>query len=235
MQASESKASSSIASPVKNTSVEKAKGLFITFEGGEGAGKSTQTQLLAEYLRLKGRDVVLTREPGGTDGAELIRSLLVSGSINRWTPVTEALLMTAARIDHWVKIIKTALDEGKWVICDRYFDSTLAYQGYGRGVDIGFLKRLHQEVLPNSLPDRTYVFDVDPHVAIPRALSRHTGETRFEKMGMDFHERMRQGYMEIAVHESQRCFVIDASKEISQIHQLIVKDLEDWVSNSCVL
>lgn len=202
-----------------------ALGRFITFEGGEGAGKSTQTQLLADYLRLKGEDVVLTREPGGTDGAEMIRALLVSGDINRWDPLTEALLMISARLDHWNKVISPALQKGKWVICDRFSDSTLAYQGYGRGVNIDFLQKLHQEILPQAIPDRTYIFDIDPKVGIKRALNRHTGEIRFENMDIDFHERMRQGYLEIAKNDPRRYIIIDALDQVSTIHKTIVSDL----------
>jgi len=200
-------------------------GYFITFEGGEGTGKSTQTQLLAEYLRLKGEAVVLTREPGGTDGAELIRALLVSGDVNRWDPMTEALLMVAARVDHWKKVIEPALNQGKFVICDRFSDSTIAYQGYGRGVDIDFLKQLHQDILAESTPHRTYVFDLDPRIGLKRALDRHTSEVRFENMDIDFHERMRQGYLDIAQENPQRCHVIRGEQELTVIHQEIVADL----------
>lgn len=200
--------------------------LFITFEGGEGTGKSTQAQLLAESLRSKGHEVILTREPGGTDGAEIIRSLLVSGEINRWSPITESLLMIAARIDHWEKVIKPALSQKKWVICDRFSDSTIAYQGYGRGVDIHFLKNLHHDTLPEAIPNRTYVFDLDTKIGLDRALSRHTGELRFEHMDISFHERMRQGYLTIQQENSQRCCLIDASQDISTIHHSIIEDLE---------
>ncbi len=205
---------------------KQRSGRFLTFEGGEGAGKSTQTQLLAEYLRLKGVEVVLTREPGGTDGAEMIRALLVSGDVNRWDPITEALLMTAARVDHWTKVIQPALTQGKWVICDRYVDSTIAYQGYGRGVDIPFLLNLHRDILPDSAPDRTYIFDLDPTIGIKRAFNRHTGEVRFESMDMSFHERMRQGYLDIAAHNPQRCLVIPANDEVTAIHKRIIADVE---------
>lgn len=205
------------------------RGCFITFEGGEGAGKSTQTQLLGEYLRLKGEEVVLTREPGGTDGAEMIRALLVSGDVNRWDPLTEALLMIAARNDHWTKVIRPALEKGKWVICDRFIDSTIAYQGYGRGVSIPFLQNLHREILADSSPDRTYVFDLDPVVGIKRALNRHTGEVRFEKMDMTFHERMRQGYLEIATANQDRCLILEANDEVTAIHKRIVVDVESGI------
>lgn len=205
----------------------KKNARFVTFEGGEGTGKSTQALLITDYLRLKGDEVVLTREPGGTDGAELIRALLVSGDINRWDPITEALLMITARIDHWKKVIKPALDAGKWVICDRFSDSTIAYQGYGRGVDINFLKNIHRDILAESTPHRTYIFDLNPEIGLKRALARHTGEVRFENMDIAFHERMRQGYLTIQRENPDRCSLIDASQEVSTIHNLIRKDLED--------
>lgn len=201
------------------------RGKFITFEGGEGTGKSTQCQLLAEYLRLKGHSVIITREPGGTDGAELIRALLVSGDANRWSGVTEALLLNAARVDHWEKVIKPALDSGTWVICDRFADSTIAYQGYGRGLDINFLRNLHESVLPNVWPDLTYIFDLDPKIGISRALSRHTSEVRFEKLEIDFHERMRAGYLDIARDFPDRCCVVEADQGIQDVHQQIINML----------
>jgi dTMP kinase len=201
------------------------RGKFITFEGGEGTGKSTQCQLLAEYLRLKGYSVIITREPGGTDGAELIRALLVSGDVNRWSGITEALLLNAARVDHWEKVIKPALDSGTWVICDRFADSTIAYQGYGRGLDVNFLRNLHESVLPNVWPDLTYIFDLDPEIGISRALSRHTSEIRFEKLEINFHNRMRAGYLDIAKSFPERCRIIDANQGIQAVHQQIISGI----------
>ncbi len=198
------------------------RGKFITFEGGEGTGKSTQCQLLADYLRLKGKQVIVTREPGGTDGAELIRALLVSGDVNRWSGVTEALLLNAARVDHWEKVIKPALESGIWVICDRFADSTIAYQGYGRGLDITFLQDLHDSVLPDVHPDLTYIFDLDPQIGISRALSRHTSEVRFEKLEIEFHNRMRSGYLDIASEFPERCHVIDANQDIQSVHNQLI-------------
>ncbi|MBX3458061.1 MAG: dTMP kinase [Candidatus Paracaedibacteraceae bacterium] len=199
------------------------RGKFITFEGGEGTGKSTQCQLLAEYLRLKGHSVIITREPGGTDGAELIRALLVSGDVNRWSGITEALLLNAARVDHWEKVIKPALDSGTWVICDRFADSTIAYQGYGRGLDVNFLRNLHESVLPNVWPDLTYIFDLDPEIGISRALSRHTSEIRFEKLEIDFHNRMRAGYLDIAKGFPERCRIVNANQDIQAVHNQVIR------------
>jgi dTMP kinase len=200
-------------------------GKFITFEGGEGTGKSTQTQRLADYLRSKDIDVILTREPGGSEGAELIRALLVSGATSRWDPVTEVLLLYAARLDHWQKVIEPALQQGMWVICDRFADSTLAYQGYGHGVDRELILDIHNRVLGHVNPDQTFIFDLDPAVGVARALNRHTSETRFENMAMDFHNRMRQGFLEIAQANPSRCIVIDAQKDMDTITAEIVARL----------
>lgn len=197
-------------------------GKFITFEGGEGTGKSTQTVLLAEHLNELGHQVVLTREPGGSDGAELIRSLLVSGDVSRWSPLTEVLLLYAARADHWQKVIAPALARGDWVICDRFADSTLAYQGYGHGVDRLFINRLYAATIGEHQPDWTFVFDLDPEIGVQRALKRHTSENRFEHMDMAFHHRLREGFCKIADQNPNRCHLIDASQSIYAIHREIV-------------
>lgn len=202
------------------------RGKFITFEGGEGTGKSTQSQLLADYLRQQQKEVIVTREPGGTEGAELIRALLVSGATSRWSPLTEVLLLNAARLDHWQKVIEPALNAGKWVICDRFADSTIAYQGYGYGVKLEFLKELYTELFGTNKPDITFVFDLDSTIGISRSLQRHTSETRYEQMPIEFHQRMRQGYLDIAKENSDRCRLIDASQSKELIHQQIISALE---------
>jgi dTMP kinase len=201
--------------------IEK-NGKFITFEGGEGTGKSTQTVLLADYLNDQGHQVLLTREPGGSDGAELIRALLVSGDVSRWPPITEVLLLYAARADHWAKVIAPALERGDWVICDRFADSTLAYQGYGHGVDRVFINKIYAAVIGTPQPDWTFIFDLDPKIGVQRALKRHTSENRFENMDMAFHERVREGFLKIANQHSHRCHVIDASQSVYAIHKEIV-------------
>lgn len=206
-----------ILSPRKITS-----GKFITFEGGEGTGKSTQTSMLADYLNDQGYEVLLTREPGGSDGAELIRALLVSGDVSRWSPLTEVLLLYAARSDHWNKVILPALEEGKWVICDRFADSTMAYQGYGHGVDRVLISKLYTAVIGTRQPDWTFVFDLDPAIGVERALKRHTSETRFEQLEQDFHNRVREGFMKICGHHPHRCHLIDASQSVYAIHKEIV-------------
>lgn len=198
-------------------------GKFITFEGGEGTGKSTQTVLLADYLNDRGHSVVLTREPGGSDGAELIRALLVSGEVARWSPMTEVLLLYAARAEHWQKIVEPALARGDWVICDRFADSTLAYQGYGHGVDRVFISKLYAAVIGTRQPDWTFIFDLDPKIGVQRALKRHTSENRFENMDMTFHERLREGFLKIAQQNPHRCHLIDATQSIYAIHREIAR------------
>ena len=199
------------------------KGKFITFEGGEGAGRSTQVHLLAQALEATGHEVVTTREPGGAPGAEEIRNLLVNGAVNRWTPMTEALLNYAARAEHLDKTVLPALENGKWVISDRFADSTLAYQGYGHGISLDTLRQLHATVLGDFKPDLTLIFDLDLRTGLERASSRGEGEDRYERMGSDFHERLRQGFLEIAQNEPERCVVIDAA--------LAIEDVTDAIRN----
>lgn len=194
-----------------------SKGKFITFEGGEGTGKSTQVTLLAEALRGAGRDVVTTREPGGAPGAEEIRKLLVNGAPDRWSPISEALLNNAARAEHLDKTVFPALEAGQWVISDRFADSTLAYQGYGHGLARQALDHISSAVLGDFKPDLTIIFDLDLKTGLKRAGARGQGEDRFERMGQDFHERLRQGFLQIARDEPNRCVVIDASDTIEQV------------------
>lgn len=203
----------------------KVEGKFITFEGGEGTGKSTQTVLLADYLNDKGHKVLLTREPGGSDGAELIRALLVSGDVGRWSPITEVLLLYAARCEHWANVIKPALARGEWVICDRFADSTMAYQGYGHGVDRVFINKLYIAVVGTRQPDWTFIFDLDPAIGVERALKRHTSENRFEHMDLSFHNRAREGFKKIAQQNPDRCHVIDATQSVYAIHKEIISKL----------
>jgi len=194
-----------------------SKGKFITFEGGEGAGKSTQVSLLADALRGAGVDVVTTREPGGASGAEEIRGLLVNGATSRWTPMSEALLNYAARADHLDKTVLPALEAGKWVISDRFADSTLAYQGYGHGLATETLEMLKVAVLGDFKPDLTLIFDLDLETGLGRARARGEDEDRYERMGRDFHERLRQGFVDIAGAEPDRCAVVDAAGDIAQV------------------
>jgi len=184
---------------------------FITVEGGEGAGKSTQARRLAAALRDKGLEVVETREPGGSPGAEEIRRLLTTGEVGRWSPMAETLLNFAARADHIRRTIRPGLAAGRWVISDRFADSTMAYQGYGHGVDRGFIAHLAETVLGPLKPDLTLVFDLPVEQGLARAARRRGIEDRYEKMGSDFHEALRKGFLAIAEAEPERCVLIDAS------------------------
>jgi dTMP kinase len=188
-------------------------GRFITLEGGEGTGKSTQVRRLGERLREKGIDVVLTREPGGSPGAEQIRKLVVEGDGARWTPITETLLVYAARADHVARTIGPALAQGRWVISDRFNDSSFAYQGAGRGVPRETIRRIDAVVLDDFQPDLTLVLDLPVDVGLARAGSRGGSETRFESLGSDFHERMRQAFLDIARRQPDRCRLVDAAED----------------------
>lgn len=194
---------------------------FITFEGGEGAGKSTQIKRLAARLNARGIPVLLTREPGGSPGAEEIRQLLVTGGTDRWEGQTEALLNFAARSDHLKRTILPALSEGTWVLCDRFSDSTMAYQGYGHGLGRDAVQKLTDLVVGTHMPDLTLVLDLPVEAGLKRALDRGDGEDRYEKMGHDFHERLRQAFLDIAKAEPGRCAVFDAQQSVDRIEEQI--------------
>jgi dTMP kinase len=202
---------------------KKLSGRFITFEGGEGAGKSTQIRLLAGDLAKRGLEVVLTREPGGSPGAEAIRALLVEGEPGRWDGVTETLLFAAARRDHVECTIRPALEQGSWVLCDRFMDSTIAYQGYGAGVDIALVRRLSADAAGDIVPDLTLILDLPVEAGLARAAGRAGGEDRFERKGIDFHTRLREGFLAIAQAEPNRCVVIDATAARDVVAQKISK------------
>jgi len=185
--------------------------MFVTFEGIDGSGKSTQARRLAEALRAEGRNVVLTREPGGSPGAEDIRKLLVSGDPDRWSAETEILLFTAARRDHLEKTILPALAAGRVVVSDRFADSTRVYQGAARADLRGLVDRLHDEVIGRE-PDLTFVIDMDPETALARGLARSSGEDRFEEMGGAFQVRLREGFLALAAEAPGRVRVIDGNR-----------------------
>jgi dTMP kinase len=199
-----------------------ARGKFITIEGGEGGGKSTQIRRLARALEAAGRTIVTTREPGGSPGAEEIRALVVQGAPERWDPITEALLITAARREHVVRTIEPALRAGAWVISDRFADSTLAYQGFGRGIDRAALEALRRLAVDALVPDLTLILDLPVEIGLARARARAGQELRFEAMDTAFHDRLRQGFLAIAAAEPQRCAVIDANQPIDAVHAAIV-------------
>ena len=186
-------------------------GRFITLEGGEGTGKSTQVKRLASTLQARGISVITTREPGGSPGAEEIRKLMVEGEPGRWNPITETLLAYAARADHVARIIGPALTDGRWVISDRFSDSTYAYQGVGRGVERETIRRIDSAVLDDFAPDLTLIMDLDVQIGLARAHARPGAENRFEKFGVQFHEKLRQAFLDIARRNPHRCRVIDAS------------------------
>ncbi len=194
-----------------------ARGLLITFEGGEGAGKSTQAARLAPRIAALGREVVTTREPGGSSGAEAIRGLLVQGDADRWSPMTETLLMYAARRDHIERVIEPALVRGAVVICDRFADSTRAYQGAGGGASDGLIAALEAHVLGAARPDLTLIFDLPVETGLARAAKRAGAETRFEAKGVEFHSRLRQAFLAIARAEPERCVVIDAAADVDAV------------------
>ena len=192
------------------------RGTFISFEGGEGAGKSTQIRRLAERLKADGADVVLTREPGGSPGAEQIRDLILNGAADRWSPITETLLMYASRRDHLERVIRPALQRGAIVLCDRFADSTRAYQGAGGDAPMSLIKALEEHVLSGMIPDLTLIFDLPAEVGLTRALARG-GEARFESKGLEFHERLGAAFLEIARREPERCVVIEAAGDIEAV------------------
>jgi dTMP kinase len=204
-----------------------APGRFITLEGGEGAGKSTQIARLADWLRSSGRNVVTTREPGGSPGAEMIRKLLVEGPAERWDGTTEALLHFAARRDHLRSTVWPALESGAWVVSDRFADSTRAYQGWGHGLDLEALDRLYEVAVDGFRPDLTLILDLPVEAGLARAAARRGAETRYESLPRDFHERVRKGFLEIAKAEPRRCAIVDASNDIDTIARAIARTVAD--------
>jgi len=194
-------------------------GCFITFEGGEGAGKSTQIHRLADRLEASGLKVLKTREPGGSPGAEEIRSLLVNGEANRWTGMTEVLLHFAARADHLARVIRPALATGTWVLCDRFVDSSMAYQGVAQGLGRDTIAGLTTLVAGETMPDLTLILDLPVTEGLARASGRGEGEDRYEKMGTAFHDNLRQAFLSIAAEAPARCSVIDATADIESVSQ----------------
>lgn len=202
-----------------------AKGIFITLEGGEGGGKSTQARKLAEVLQAKGFEVLLTREPGGATGAEAIRKLLVEGPRGHWDGMTEALLHTAARRDHLVNAIWPALEAGKIVISDRFADSTVAYQGFAHGIDRAALDALYTTAIGDFKPRLTLILEIPVDAGLERAAARGGKETRYEKMGIEFHTKVREGFRAIAAAEPRRCKIIDADRDVEAVHRDIIAEV----------
>ena len=197
--------------------------LLITFEGGEGSGKTTQSQILYDNLKEKGFKVIKTREPGGTKFAEIIREILVQGESNKINNISELLLFAAARADHVQKVIKECLKDNKIVICDRFTDSTLAYQGYAGNLDLDVVKEVNKISIGNISPDITFVFDIDPTLGIERSLGKNKKETRFEEKDIMYHKKIRDGYMSIARDNPHRCVVINGTDDMEQISKKILE------------
>jgi dTMP kinase len=203
------------------------RGKFITFEGGEGTGKSTQSGILTQRLTDAGLRVLPTREPGGSHGAEALRKLLVEGREDRWSPLAEALLMYAAREDHLKQRIRPALNDGTWVVCDRFADSTRAYQGAAGGVPADFIAELERTVVGDDRPDLTLVFDLPVEIGLERAMGRDMFETRFESKGLAFHQRLRDAFRAIAEADPERCVLIDAAASMEAVTDQVWRAVQD--------
>jgi dTMP kinase len=203
-----------------------ARGVFITFEGGEGAGKSTHIALLQERLKTSGYPVVRTREPGGTPEAEAVRDLMVGGEPGRWSPLAETLLMNAARDSHLRNVIRPALANGDIVISDRFVDSTRAYQGSAGGVEREVIDFLERCVVGDTIPDLTLIFDLDAGVGLARSRGRGGGHERFESKGLAFHEAVRERFLAIARVEPRRCVVVDSTADQPAVASAVWKAVE---------
>ena len=207
-------------------------GLFVSLEGGEGSGKSTQVRRLADYLGnyFPQREIVCTREPGGTKQAEAIRNMLVNGAADKFLPATEALLMSAARAEHVAEVIQPALCRDAFVICDRYIDSTFVYQGFAHDIDVSSLEKVHQFACGGLMPDLTFLLDVPPELGLRRALGRSGSspdtESRFEGKGRAFHEKVREGFLELAQRFSTRFVVIDASGTPDETDDIVIETVK---------
>lgn len=206
------------------------RGKFITFEGGEGSGKSTQIRLLKDWLTHQGIDIITTYEPGGTTGADKVKAILTQGDTNQWDGTSEVLLLYAARHDLCTKIIQPALAKGTWVLCDRFADSTFAYQGYGRGIDLKFIQSIHNLVLDDFAPDLTLILDLDPAIGMERAKRRALAKggaiDRFERQDLKFHYRLAQGFKDLA-QKDNRYALIDASKALESAQKAIQQVVQE--------
>ena len=198
---------------------------FISFEGGEGSGKSTQIKILAKKLSKK-RKVIITREPGGTEDAEKIRNLIVKDKNQKWSGVVETMLLFAARKDHVDKVIMPNLKKGYWVLCDRYIDSTLAYQGYGKKVDVKIINSLNKILIKNLMPSITFLLDIDPKKGLARSKRKGNNDLRYENMPISFHRKVRTSFLKIAKLKKNRINIIDASLDKIEIAEHIWNILE---------
>lgn len=211
------------------------QGKFITFEGGEGTGKSTQIKLLEEYLKQRGKNIVTTKEPGGTEVGQEIRKLLVCGDKDKFDAVAEALLYFADRHIHMTKKVWPEMEKGSWVLSDRFADSTFAYQyyGYNKRVSKEILDELYQIAVGDFKPDLTIVLDINPEIGLARSFNKAKSmavkELRFEGRDIEFHRNLRRGFLEIAAAEPQRCVVLNADKTIEELHADIIKVVEEKI------
>lgn len=199
--------------------------MFITFEGGEGVGKTTQIQMLSQYLSAQGIDHVMTGEPGGTEGGKLLRRLILDSSMPDWDPMTEYMLLLADRKHHIETTIKPALESKKWIICDRYQDCSTVYQGYVKGLNREDMNEIYSLVVGGLRPHRTFILDMPVGKSYDRVSKRGEPADRMESEGRAFHERVRQGYLDIASHFPERCVVIDADRDPQVVHDDIVSQL----------
>ena len=198
------------------------RGKFITFEGGEGAGKTTQAERLSKSLNNAGIETLLTREPGGTFGAEAIRDLVLEGTSDRWSGLTELLLMYAARLDHVEKLIEPALERGVWVLSDRFADSSMAYQGYARGLGKERVLAVHQAVLDDFQPDMTILFDIDPIMTMKRVETRGEDLSRFDSESIEFHKTIQQAFLDIAADNQARFVTVNADAQMNIVETQIL-------------
>ena len=208
-----------------------SKGFFITFEGGEGSGKTTQSELLYKNLKQKGLNVTRTREPGGTILAESIREILLKGEKDKMSSLTELYLFAAARRDHIDNIIAPSLKNNEIVICDRFIDSTTAYQGYAGNINLNLINSINNFTIGSIIPNITYIFDIDPNIGLKRSIDTTSEEIRFEEKDIEYHKKIRSGFLEIAKNNSDRCIVIDAEQKLKKIEELLlnltIKKYED--------
>jgi len=199
-----------------------SNGFFITFEGGEGSGKTTQSELLYNNLKQKGLKVTRTREPGGTILAESIREILLKGEKDKMSSLTELYLFAAARRDHIDNVIAPSLKNNEIVICDRFIDSTTAYQGYAGNIDLNLINSINNFTIGSIIPNITYIFDIDPNIGLKRSINTTSDEIRFEEKDIGYHKKIRSGFLEIAKNNSDRCIVIDAEQELKKIEVFLL-------------
>lgn len=207
--------------------------MFISFEGGDGAGKTTQIKMTKDYLEGMGLEIIQTREPGGCESADMLRKLLVEGDADRWDGLSELLLYSVARHEHLRRIIRPAIKEGKWVITDRFADSTTVYQSCGRGVDNETVQAIHHRIIGDSWPDITILLDIEPERGIGRTMERKydTTETRFESLDLSFHHKVRNGFLKLAEENPERFVVINADQDVDSVHADIKKALQPYLKS----